>query len=273
MGWSSPSRTARTPSNIAGELHELLDRGRNQATLHPGRPLFRRAGRCGSLHSCTLKKSASMVLVDPMRCDEWPPDGSDKTGRARPRLETLWICDSDCPTGIGSARGDIAALPIRDGSRGIGRAAGEGGKHVLGRVKSEVGKMPREVWPIVAAHWSRPGYYAGMRSHVNAVRETVREMHELRAHPGIPVMVLTTGKCMPLSEDCLSRIGDNVQQVIAPASAHWIHLDEPATGDRCHPGDGDGCCSGGDGRHQLSVDIVAGESIQLLRKIVRAERS
>jgi pimeloyl-ACP methyl ester carboxylesterase len=44
---------------------------------------------------------------------------------------------------------------------------------------------------------------------------------------GIPVMVLTPGNAKPLSEDCLSRIGDNVQQVIAPASQHWIHLDEP----------------------------------------------
>jgi pimeloyl-ACP methyl ester carboxylesterase len=25
----------------------------------------------------------------------------------------------------------------------------------------------------------------------------------------------------------LRRIGNRVQQVIAPASAHWIHLDEP----------------------------------------------
>jgi pimeloyl-ACP methyl ester carboxylesterase len=39
--------------------------------------------------------------------------------------------------------------------------------------------------------------------------------------------VLTPGKSTPLSVERLSRIGDNVQQVIAPASAHWIHLDEP----------------------------------------------
>jgi pimeloyl-ACP methyl ester carboxylesterase len=30
-----------------------------------------------------------------------------------------------------------------------------------------------------------------------------------------------------LSQELLSRIGDNIQQVIAPASEHWIHLDEP----------------------------------------------
>jgi pimeloyl-ACP methyl ester carboxylesterase len=49
------------------------------------------------------------------------------------------------------------------------------------------------------------------------------------AHPirEIPVKVLTPGKSTPLSDQCLDRIGDNVQQVIAAASAHWIHLDEP----------------------------------------------
>jgi hypothetical protein len=87
--------------------------------------------------------------------------------------------------------------------------------------------MPREVWPIVAAHWSRPGFYAGMRSHVAAVPETVQEMRNSAPIHGIPVRVLTPGNSSPLSEDCLRRIGDNVKQVIAPASAHWIHLDEP----------------------------------------------
>jgi hypothetical protein len=51
----------------------------------------------------------------------------------------------------------------------------------------------------------------------------------LNAEPirGIPVLLLTPGNSAPLSEDCLQQIGDNVQQVIAPASEHWIHLDEP----------------------------------------------
>jgi pimeloyl-ACP methyl ester carboxylesterase len=106
-------------------------------------------------------------------------------------------------------------------------AAGEGGLHVLGRIKREVGKMPREVWPIVAAHWSRPGYYAGMRSHFAAVPDTVREMQDAEPIRGIPVLLLTPGKSLPLSEDRLRKIGDTVTQVIASASAHWIHLDEP----------------------------------------------
>jgi pimeloyl-ACP methyl ester carboxylesterase len=98
---------------------------------------------------------------------------------------------------------------------------------VIGRITDEVGKMPREVWPVVAAHWSRPSFYAGMRSHIESIPDTVREMQDADPIRDIPVTVLTPGKSKPLSQKCLSRIGDNVQQVIAPASEHWIHLDEP----------------------------------------------
>ena len=43
----------------------------------------------------------------------------------------------------------------------------------------------------------------------------------------LPVLVLTPGKSVPLSDQCLAKIGNNVRQVIAMESAHWIHLDEP----------------------------------------------
>jgi pimeloyl-ACP methyl ester carboxylesterase len=67
-----------------------------------------------------------------------------------------------------------------------------------------------------------------MRSHVQAVPDSVREMQD--ADPiirEIPVLVLTPGKSTPLSPERLSSIADNVEQVIAHESAHWIHLDEP----------------------------------------------
>jgi len=98
---------------------------------------------------------------------------------------------------------------------------------VLSRIKDEVGKMPPEVWPIIAAHWSRPGNFAGMRNHVEAVPDTVLEMQNAKPIQNIPVLVLTPGKSTPLSGEYLGRIGNNVQQVIATESAHWIHLDQP----------------------------------------------
>jgi pimeloyl-ACP methyl ester carboxylesterase len=109
----------------------------------------------------------------------------------------------------------------------LSRFAGEGGRHVLARIEGEVGKMPSEIRPIVAAYWSLPSFFIGMAAHLSSVPESAREMLATQPIAGIPVMLLTPGQSTPLSRDQLQEIGDSVQQLIAPASAHWIHLDEP----------------------------------------------
>jgi pimeloyl-ACP methyl ester carboxylesterase len=170
---------------------------------------------------------SSVVLVDPMRCEEWPPMDPSKQceiDRGK-RLSRFAIPIAH----VGLARLAVTSLFCRSGrvAEQLAGAAGDGGKHVLARIKNEVGKMPQEVWPVVAAHWSRPGYYAGMRSHVAAVPDSVREMRDAEPIRDIPVLVLTPGKSTPLSDENLGRIGNSVQQVIAARSAHWIHLDQP----------------------------------------------
>jgi pimeloyl-ACP methyl ester carboxylesterase len=170
---------------------------------------------------------SGIVLVDPMRLEEWPPldPAKQATLDRGAKLSRFAIPIAR----IGLARLAVTSLLCRSGrlSAWLAGTAGDGGRHVLGRITHEVGKMPKQVWPVVAAHWSRPGYYAGMRSHVQAVPDTVREMQNAAPICGIPVLLLTPGKSSPLSQEHLRRIGDNVQQIIAPASAHWIHLDEP----------------------------------------------
>jgi pimeloyl-ACP methyl ester carboxylesterase len=226
LGWSTKCTSPRTPGNIAVELHELLER----AGIKPPYILVGHSFGGLVMRRFTLlypDEVSSVVLVDPMRCEEWPPLDPTKQALLNRgmRLSSYAIPIAR----LGLARLAVTSLLCRSGrvAERLAGAAGQGGLHVLDRVRGEVGKMPREVWPIVAAHWSRPGYYAGMRSHVAAVPETVAEMQHSEPIRGIPVLVLTPGKSSPLSEDCLRRIGDNVQQVIAPASAHWIHLDEP----------------------------------------------
>lgn len=226
LGWSSPCRTARTPGNITVELHTMLQ----SAGIKP--PYILVGHSFGGLvmrrYAATYPEDvAGVVLVDPMRCEEWPPLNPEKQSfvdRGK-RLSGYAIPIAR----FGLARLAVTSLLCRSGrlSGHLAGAAGNGGRHVLQRVTEEVGKMPREVWPVVAAHWSRPGYYAGMQSHVAAVPLTVQEMQDAEPIREIPVMVLTPGKSTPLSSQCLDKIGNNVRQVIAPASAHWIHLDEP----------------------------------------------
>jgi pimeloyl-ACP methyl ester carboxylesterase len=170
---------------------------------------------------------AGVVLVDPMRCEEWPP--LDPTKQSQLDLGKRLIRYAVPIAGCGLARLAVTSLFCRAGklSGGLAGAAGHNGRHVLSRVTTEVRKMPRRVWPVVAAHWSRPAFYAGMSKHIESIPDTVREMHEAEPIREIPVTVLTPGNAAPLSGEHLERIGDRVRQVIALESEHWIHLDEP----------------------------------------------
>jgi pimeloyl-ACP methyl ester carboxylesterase len=226
LGWSSPCRTARTPGNIAAELHELLQR----AGIKPPYILVGHSFGGLVMRRYALlypQDVAGVVLVDPMRCEEWPPLDPSKQSQLDlgRRLIRYAVPIARC----GLVRLAVTSFFRRSGrlSGQLAGAAGAGGRHVLGRITGEVGKMPKKLWPVVAAHWSRPGFYAGMRKHIDSIPDTVKEMHAARPIREIPVTVLTPGKSTPLSDEHLGRIGDRVQQIIAPASAHWIHLDEP----------------------------------------------
>ena len=226
LGWSSPCRTPRTPANIAVELHEMLQCAQIK-------PPFILVGH--SFGGLVMRRFAllypedvqGIVLIDPMRCEEWPPlnPAKQRAVDLGSRLSRYAIPFAH----LGLVRLAVTSLLCRTGrlSGRLAGLAGVGGRHVLSRVTDEVGKMPREVWPIVAAHWSNPRYYAGMCSHVESVPDTVREMQDADPIREIPVLVLTPGNSTPLSDQDIARIGDNVQQVIAAASEHWIHLDEP----------------------------------------------
>lgn len=226
LGWSSPCRTVRTPSNITAELHAMLQ----SAGIKPPYILVGHSFGGLVLRRYAVnhpENVAGVVLIDPMRCEEWPPLNPDKQHMID-RGKRLSSCAIPIAH-FGLTRLAVTRLLGRSGklSGHLAGATGAGGRHVLRRVTEEVGKMPKEVWPIVAAHWSRPAFYVGMQRHVEAVPHSVREMENIEPIREIPVLVLTPGKSTPLSQECLDKIGDRVQQVIATESAHWIHLDEP----------------------------------------------
>jgi pimeloyl-ACP methyl ester carboxylesterase len=227
LGWSSHCRTARTPGNIAAELHQMLHR----AGLKPPYILVGHSFGGLVMRRFALlypREVAGVVLVDPMRCEEWPP--LDPAKQSQLDLGRKLIRYALPVAGCGLTRLLVSLLFCRAGNLTdqVAGATGTDSRHVLGRIKTEVRKMPRAVWPAVAAHWSRPGFYAGIRSHLASIPDTVTEMDAAQPIPAIPVTVLTPGNAEPLSDRDLKHIGDCVTQVIASKSAHWIHLDEPA---------------------------------------------
>ena len=227
LGWSSPSASERTPSNIARELREML----RHAKI-PG-PYVLVGHSFGGL---VVQRYAAeypdevlgVILVDPMRVEDWPP--VNEAQRAMLERGTRMAGFGIPVARFGLARLATTSLLCRSGklSRAFSRAtAKHGGLHVLERITCEVGKMPRAVWPIVAAHWSRPQFYRGLVAHLDAVPASVTEMHGAQSVEGVPVVLLTPGDAKPFSGDDLRRIGSGARQVIARKSGHWIHLDEP----------------------------------------------
>jgi pimeloyl-ACP methyl ester carboxylesterase len=226
LGWSSASDAERTPSNIVRELRALLLR----AGVPPPYVLVGHSfGGLVVRHFAANypQEVLGVVLVDAMRTEEWPPvNESQRAVLDRGILLTRIALPI---ARFGLARLATTSLLCRSGrtSRFLSRAAGSGGAHVLDRITCEVGKMPRDVWPIIAAHWSRPSFYRGLQAHLRAVPATVREMHDSQPIFETPVLLLNAANVQPLSTQGLRQIGTAAQQKTAHRSGHWIHLDEP----------------------------------------------
>jgi pimeloyl-ACP methyl ester carboxylesterase len=226
LGWSSPPQTPRTPANIALELHTLLA----AAGIQP--PFILVGHSFGGLvmrryAQLFPNEVAGIVLVDPMRCEEWPPLDPSKQATVDRGVKMSGYAVPIAQSGL--ARLAVTSLLCGSGrvSRFLSQAAGNGGRHVLARIQDEVDKMPPEIRPAIAAHWSRPSFFQGMAAHIATIPESVREMLATMPISGIPITLLTPGKAKPLSDDSLAEIGDAVKQIVVPNSAHWIHLDQP----------------------------------------------
>src|SRR3984957_12501938 len=137
LGWSGPSRTARTPGNCAIELHDLLQRaGVKPPYLLVGHSF---GGLVMRRYALSYPEDvAGVVLVDPMRCEEWPPMNPLKQ-REVDRGKRLSYCPPPLAP-FGLARPAVPSLLCRPGlvPRRLAGAAGAGARHVLGRVTEEV---------------------------------------------------------------------------------------------------------------------------------------
>src|SRR5262249_21166597 len=150
-----------TPGHLADDLHAIL-----QAVLV--QPPYILVGHSfGSLivrayAGRYLDEVAGLALIDPLRTSDWHPLSPERR-RMLDRGARL------ARRGAMLARVGIVGWCLRSllsGARWLpkvvgGAASGEG-LSLMKRLAGEVGKMPREVWPLVAAHWSLPKSFLSM---------------------------------------------------------------------------------------------------------------
>jgi pimeloyl-ACP methyl ester carboxylesterase len=221
LGWSDAASTPLTLTRLVDDLHSLLD------CAHLPQPYILVAHSFGGLIVRAYARRypeavAGAVLVDVLRPDEWHPLSADQRRKLARGIRLS-------RRGAVLARMGVVGWCLRSvlaGSRWlpkvVGGAAGGRGLTVMKRLAGEVGKMPREVWPMVAEHWSQPKSFLGMAAHFEGLPESAREVFESPPLEEIPFIIIT-----PAGAPALTSVGRNVQHIVAEKSGHWIHLDQP----------------------------------------------
>ena len=226
LGWSDRGAKPPTPSNLAAELRAALRAdGVEPPYVLVGHSFGGLVVRgFTSLHPEDI---AGLVLVDALSPEEWSPVSESQQRLLR--IGTQLARRGAFLAHIGVVR--LAVKMFMGGSRWlprtIGRSTGGRAADVINRIAGEVGKMPREVWPMVAAHWCNPGSFLAMAAHFAALPASACEIRGTVPIAGIPVTILTAGKNPPVPEEWIQAIAHHPCHVVATESGHWIHLDQP----------------------------------------------
>jgi pimeloyl-ACP methyl ester carboxylesterase len=167
-----------------------------------------------------------MILLEPVATGEWAEAG--KVQRATLERGARLSRRGGMLARIGVVRLSLDLLMA--GShvipRVVGRAASGAGVHVADRLVGEVRKMPRELWPIVQAHWSLPKCFASMGDHLRRLPESAAAVASTEMPATIPLAVLLADDASAIRRREYSELA-GTNAVIIPNTGHWIQLDQP----------------------------------------------
>jgi pimeloyl-ACP methyl ester carboxylesterase len=227
LGWSDPSRAARTLARMLDELGGVL------AHTADGGPAVLVGHSFGAFLVCEFASRhpaevAGIVLLDP------PSDWHEMTRHQR---GMLWGGIQLSRVGAILARLGIvrACLALLTGGapgvpRKFVRVFGPTTARTLERLVGEVRKLPPDVHPIVQTRWCQPKCFTAMAEHLAALEETAAVISRLAALPDVPLVVISSGDQIPdviARHRQLARLSLNGRHVMAAASRHWIQFDQP----------------------------------------------
>jgi pimeloyl-ACP methyl ester carboxylesterase len=229
LGWSDAAASAPSVSGAIDDLRTLLFR----ANVPPPYVLVGHSfgGLLVRAYAHRLPEDvAGLVLVDPVSVLYW----SDCSAREKARLAlgARFSRRGALLARFGVVRLTLAAL-IGGGRlfpKLISRASAGKGRGTVERLVGEVRKLPREVWPAIASHWSDPKCFRAMAEALESLPLNAREALGVTVPPQIPLVVLSAADSTEFEleerERWLheSRHGLHVH---LEKSGHWVQLEQP----------------------------------------------
>jgi pimeloyl-ACP methyl ester carboxylesterase len=229
LGWSTPIRSRLSLAQMLEDLHAIV------TWAGGGEPVVLVGHSFASLLLLAYIQHypvdvAGLVLVEPVSISTW----SDCSAADQRRLQVgaslsrrgMWLAE------FGIVRVALALL-LHGGQRWsqwIGKHAAGHGAATLERLTGEVSKLPIELWPLVAAQWSRPQSFRAMAETLEALPTCAAEL-DLPALPAeLPVAILSAASAT--QEELRERDGWlmgllEAQHTVLPETGHWLHLERP----------------------------------------------
>jgi pimeloyl-ACP methyl ester carboxylesterase len=225
FGWSDPADGRGTALDAAENLARLLERSGLTG------PFVLVGHSFGALIVRLFQQRypdrvAGLVLVDPVVRSDWR-NPSEQRRRMLARGVTL------SRRGAFLARIGVVRFALHLLTRGsqtlprlLARASAGSGASVTDRLVGEVRKMPRELWPAIAAHWSRERSFRAMADNLENLPRSVAQLDESAGMGDLPLIVLSAAK--PLTEhEHDASLSTKGRHIVVPGSGHWMQLDAP----------------------------------------------
>jgi len=172
---------------------------------------------------------AGLVLVDPVVRAEWrePTEVRAKMLARGVRLSRRGAMLARLGI-VGAALG-LVLRGSRVAPKILARAVAGRGAAVTERLAGEIRKMPRELWPAVAAQWSQPKSFRAMAHTLESLPLSARQVDETCGMGELPVVVLSAESAQPIALDEHRRdAGLSTRGVHKEVrSGHWMHFDAP----------------------------------------------
>ena len=229
LGWSDATAAAPSVSDAISDLRTLLSRANVQPPYvlvgHSFGGLLVRA-----YAQRRPEEVAGLVLVDPVSIAYW----SNCSAREKERLA---VGARFSRRGALLARFGVVRLALSALLNGghllpklIARSSAGKGRGTVERLAGEVRKLPREVWPAIASHWSNPKCFRAMATALESLPTNAQEALGTTIPAQIPVIVLSAADSTELEleeRERWVRESQHGRHVRVEKSGHWIQLEEP----------------------------------------------